>query len=118
MIDSSALKGRPVLLAVAPNGARLRRTDHPALPMTPDELARTASACLEAGAAMIHLHVRDRHGAHVLDAELYRDAIRAVRSSVGTRMIVQITTEALGRYQQEHQIAVVAAVRPEAVSLA
>ncbi|MCP4386562.1 MAG: 3-keto-5-aminohexanoate cleavage protein [Hyphomicrobiales bacterium] len=67
---------------------------------------------------MIHLHVRDRHGAHVLDAELYRDAIRAVRSSVGTRMIVQITTEALGRYQQEHQIAVVAAVRPEAVSLA
>ncbi|MCP4385476.1 MAG: 3-keto-5-aminohexanoate cleavage protein, partial [Hyphomicrobiales bacterium] len=47
MIDSSATKGRPVLLAVAPNGARLRRTDHPALPMTPDELARTASACLE-----------------------------------------------------------------------
>lgn len=74
--------------------------------------------CLEAGAAMIHLHVRDRDGGHVLDADLYRDAIRAVRAAVGRRMIIQITTEALGRYQPEHQIAVVGAVRPEAVSLA
>jgi len=109
---------RPVLLAVAPNGARRSRTDHPALPLTPDELAATASACLEAGAAMIHLHVRDASGAHCLDAALYREATRAVRAVVGDRMIVQITTEAVGRYLPDEQMAVVEAVRPEAVSLA
>lgn len=109
---------RPVLLAVAPNGARRRRADHPALPLTPNELAATASACLEAGAAMIHLHVRDAAGAHCLDADLYRDAIHAVRAAVGDRMIIQITTEAVGRYGPEEQMAVVEAVRPEAVSLA
>ena len=109
---------RPVLLAVAPNGARRKPADHPALPMTPDELAVTAAACREAGAAMIHLHVRDAAGAHCLDAGLYRDATRAVRAAVGDRMIIQITTEAVGRYEPAEQMAVVEAVRPEAVSLA
>ena len=88
------------------------------MPVTPDELAVTAAACLEAGAAMIHLHVRDAAGAHCLDADLYRDAIHAVRGAVGDRMIVQITTEAVGRYLPEEQMALVEAVRPEAVSLA
>jgi uncharacterized protein (DUF849 family) len=122
-LDRSSGKGeastnRPVLLAVAPNGARRSTTDHPALPITPDELAATATACLEAGAAMIHLHVRDSAGAHCLDAGLYRDAIRSVRAAVGDRMIIQITTEAVGRYGPEEQMAVVEEVRPEAVSLA
>jgi uncharacterized protein (DUF849 family) len=51
-----------VILAVAPNGARKTKADHPALPMTPEEIAMTAAACHEAGAAMIHLHVRDPDG--------------------------------------------------------
>ncbi|WP_421725437.1 3-keto-5-aminohexanoate cleavage protein [Bauldia sp.] len=118
MADPTALTGRPVLLAVAPNGARRTRADHPGLPLTAADLAATATSCLDAGAAMIHLHVRDDSGAHVLDADLYKAAIRAVRDAVGDRMIVQISTEAGGRYQPEHQIAVVGQVRPEAVSLA
>ncbi len=73
--DGSALP--PPILAVAPNGARRTNTDHPALPMTADEIARTAAECREAGAAMIRLHVRDRNGDHSLDADLYRDAICA-----------------------------------------
>ena len=40
----------PLLLAVAPNGARKTKADHPALPITPDEIGRTAAACAEAGA--------------------------------------------------------------------
>jgi len=109
---------RTVLLAVAPNGARLNRADHPRLPMTAAELARTAVELVEAGAAMIHLHVRDRDGRHVLDAGLYREAIAAIRAAVGARLVVQITTEAAGRFEPKAQMAVVDAVRPEAASLA
>ena len=47
------------MLTVAPNGGRKTKADHPALPLSPDELARTAAECLERGASMIHLHVRD-----------------------------------------------------------
>jgi uncharacterized protein (DUF849 family) len=108
----------PAAIAVAPNGGRRGKEDHPALPIDPRELARTAAACLEAGAAMIHAHVRDRDGRHLLDAHAYREATKAIRDSVGERLIIQITSEALGRYQPAEQMAVVRATRPEAVSLA
>ncbi|MDX8524570.1 3-keto-5-aminohexanoate cleavage protein [Mesorhizobium sp. MSK_1335] len=107
-----------VAIAVAPNGGRRTKADHPALPIAPDELARVAAASLEAGAAMIHVHVRDRDGQHLLDAEAYRATTAAIRASVGERLIVQITSEALGIYRPEQQMQVALEVRPEAVSLA
>ncbi len=108
----------PVILAVAPNGARKTKADHPALPISPAELAATAAACAEAGAAMIHLHVRDEAGGHSLDVEAYRAAIAAIRAAVGDRLVIQVTSEAVGRYKPQEQMAMVRALRPEAVSLA
>lgn len=108
----------PLILTVAPNGARKTKDDHPALPMTAEEIARTAAACAEAGAAMIHLHVRDKEGGHLLDAEAYREATAAIRREAGDDLIVQITTESVGRYGPEAQMAVVRETEPEAVSLA
>jgi Uncharacterized conserved protein len=108
----------PFAIAVAPNGARRSKADHPRLPMTAAETARDAAEALEGGAAMIHLHVRDRNGAHTLDIDLYREAIAAVRAAVGDRLVVQITTEAVGRFTWREQIAVIDAVRPESVSIA
>lgn len=107
-----------VAIAVAPNGGRRTKADHPAIPLTAAELAQCAAECLEAGAAMIHAHVRKADGTHLLDAEAYRAAIAAIGAAVGSRMVVQITTEALGLYRPEEQIAVLKAVRPEAASLA
>lgn len=92
--------------------------DHPALPITITALAETARRCADAGAAMIHLHVRDPGGKHVLDAGLYRAATAAVREAVGDRMLVQITSEAVGRYAPAEQMAVIRAAAPEAVSIA
>ncbi|WP_225767237.1 3-keto-5-aminohexanoate cleavage protein [Inquilinus sp. Marseille-Q2685] len=109
---------RPVAIAVAPNGGRRTKADHPALPLTPAELARVAAECRDAGAAMIHAHVRDRNGGHLLDAEAYRAAIAAIRTEVGDDLVLQITSESLGRYRPEEQMAVVREARPEAVSLA
>lgn len=108
----------PLAVTIAPNGARRTKADHPALPLTPAEMAEAASACLDAGAAMIHLHVRDSRGQHILDPIMYAEVIAAVRRAVGQRLVVQITTEAVGQYAPEEQMAVVREVRPEAVSLA
>lgn len=109
---------RPVAIAVAPNGARRTRAEHPDVPLTPREIARAAAQSAEAGAAMIHLHVRDKSGAHTLDPGIYREAIAEIRREVRDRMIVQITTDSLGQYTPREQMAVVREVRPEAVSLA
>jgi 3-keto-5-aminohexanoate cleavage enzyme len=107
-----------VMIAVAPNGARKTQQDHPQLPISPKELAHTAAACLDAGACMLHLHVRDENLGHSLDAQRYREAILAIRQQVGEELIIQITTEAVGIYSPEQQIQTVVDVRPEAVSLA
>lgn len=108
----------PFVIMAAPNGARRTQADHPNLPVTPAALAYTAAACLEAGAAALHLHVRDRDQRHILDAEAYGEALAAIRRTVGDRLILQITTEAVGRYTAPEQQAVVRAVRPESVSVA
>ena len=109
---------KPVLIGVAPNGARRTHADHPALPITAGELARSAAHCVAAGASWYHVHVRDSAGTHSLDADLYRRAFDAIRGEVGDALVLQMTTEAVGRYTPEQQMAAVRAVRPEAVSIA
>ncbi|OWJ66703.1 3-keto-5-aminohexanoate cleavage protein [Inquilinus limosus] len=107
----------PLLIMVAPNGARRTRADHPALPMTAAELADAAAACIAAGAAAMHVHVRDEAGAHVLDAGRYAEAIAAIRDRTDGRMLVQVTTEAVGRYSPSEQMELVRTLRPAAVSV-
>lgn len=107
-----------MILMAAPNGARKTRSDHPKVPLTIAEIARTAAEVRAAGASMIHMHIRDREGRHLLDAAAYRQAIEAIRAEAGDGLVVQITTEAVGRYRAEEQIAVVFDTRPEAASLA
>jgi 3-keto-5-aminohexanoate cleavage enzyme len=108
----------PVVICVAPNGARRTQADHPALPMGPHEIAADALACAEAGASVIHLHVRDDSGGHVLDAGRYREAIAQIRNAVGDRLLIQVTTEAVGRYTPQQQMALLRELRPQAASVA
>ncbi len=107
----------PLIVTVAPNGAYKQPADHPAVPITPAALAATAKACLDAGAAMLHMHIRDAQGRHSLDVEGYREAQRVVRNAVGRAMVVQVTSEAAGVYKASAQIAMVEALQPEAVSI-
>lgn len=109
---------RPCVVMVAPNGARRGKADHPAIPLTPEELAADARACADAGATAIHLHARDETGAHTLDPGICRRFLEAVREAVGHRMVVQLTTEAVGRYAPGDQMRLVRELRPDAVSLA
>lgn len=107
----------PLILTVAPNGAHKQHSDHPAVPLTPQALADTARRCLDAGAAMLHLHIRDAQGRHSLDVEGYREALRVVRQAVGDAMVLQVTSEAARVYQAPQQIAMVRELQPEAVSI-
>jgi uncharacterized protein (DUF849 family) len=78
------------LITVAPTGAESPPQAHPALPVTLDAVVATARACQAAGAAMIHLHVRDAAGLPTLDPGLLRDTVVAVREA--TDLIVQLST--------------------------
>jgi uncharacterized protein (DUF849 family) len=107
-----------VILAIAPNGSRRGKIDHPALPLTKEEILLEAPKWRDAGASVLHLHIRDHDGRHSLDAEAYKDVFAALRLVIGRDMVLQMTTEAGGVFGREAQMAAVRAVRPEAVSLA
>ncbi|MCB2082184.1 MAG: 3-keto-5-aminohexanoate cleavage protein [Hyphomicrobiales bacterium] len=109
---------QPIIISVAPNGARKTRNDHPALPVTPVQLGEEARACRDAGAALIHLHIRDAAQKHTLDVPTYRAATGSVRQQCGEDFIVQVTSEAVEIYTAPEQMQMVLELQPEAVSLA
>ncbi|WP_420995326.1 3-keto-5-aminohexanoate cleavage protein [Cupriavidus sp. 30B13] len=117
MTEQALLADSPLIVTVAPNGAYKTAADHPAVPLTAAALAAEARACLEAGAAMMHMHVRQPDGRHSLDAQIYRAALAAVKNAVGDELLVQVTSEAAGIYRAAEQIAMVRELRPEAVSI-
>lgn len=103
-------------IMVAPNGARRKKSDHPALPVTIKETVETAKACFTAGATGLHAHVRDENQNHVLDAGLYKELIAEMQTAV-PQMQVQITTEAVGIYTPAEPRALVREVVPKSVSI-
>jgi 3-keto-5-aminohexanoate cleavage enzyme len=50
---------RPVVVAVAITGSVPRKRDNPAIPVTPTEQIEATQAAFEAGAALVHVHVRN-----------------------------------------------------------
>lgn len=79
-----------LLITVAPTGAETRKADCPALPTTLDELVATAVECEAAGAAMIHVHIRDADHQPTLDFGRLCDTVAALREA--TDLIVQLSS--------------------------
>ncbi len=78
------------LITVAPTGAETAKNDAPALPVSLGELVSTAKACEAAGAALIHIHIRDEVARPSLDLARLTDTVAAVRE--GTDLVVQLST--------------------------
>lgn len=68
-----------VILTAAIVGAELTRAHTPHLPLTPEEVADEAARCQQAGAAIIHLHVRTDDGTNTQSAERFAQVIGAIR---------------------------------------
>lgn len=78
------------LITVAPTGAEVDKAKVPALPVTLNELVTDAKACQAAGAAVIHVHIRDAHARPTLDLGRLTDTVAALREA--TDLIVQLSS--------------------------
>jgi uncharacterized protein (DUF849 family) len=94
------------VLQAALNGT-LTKSDHHAVPVSVDELARDAAACVAAGAGAIHLHPRDDEGRERLDVA--DEVVRAVRAACGVP--VGVSTGAWIEPDIERRLALVRAWR-------
>jgi len=78
------------LITVAATGAEADKAKVPALPVTLGELTQTAVQCRQAGAAVIHVHIRDDEAKPTLDVGRLKDTVAALRAA--TDLIVQLST--------------------------
>lgn len=86
----------PAIITVAITGAVPRKADNPAVPITPAEQIESTRAAFEAGAAVVHIHVRDDDGGSSSDVGRFA----AVQEGIRRRcpgMIIQFSTGGRGR---------------------
>ena len=111
---SSNSPAAATLITVAPTGAESEKSAVPALPVTLDELVTTAKECQAAGAAVVHVHIRDDQARPTLDLSRLRDTVAALRE--GTDLIVQLSTGGAVTDSFDNRLAVLDAA-PDACSL-
>jgi uncharacterized protein (DUF849 family) len=106
-----------VLVKACLNGGR-GRSEHPAVPQTPAELAADAIAARRAGASAVHVHPRDASGEQTMDAAPCEAAVAAIRAAVPGLPIGLSTSEAIDPDPFARAAAVRAwRVRPDFVSV-
>jgi 3-keto-5-aminohexanoate cleavage enzyme len=81
---------QPVIITAAMVGAEVTRDQQPNVPTSPQEIIHAAVECYEAGAAIIHLHVRDAGGNATQDAEIFREVVEGIRARCD--VITQVST--------------------------
>jgi uncharacterized protein (DUF849 family) len=101
------------LITVAPTGAEAVKAEVPALPVTLAELVATAKDCQAAGAAVIHVHIRDDQAQPTLDLGRLRATVAALREA--TDLVVQLSTGGAVTDAQPERLRVLAA-EPEMAS--
>jgi 3-keto-5-aminohexanoate cleavage enzyme len=81
---------QPVIITSAIVGAEVTKAQQPLLPITPEEIIQSAVECYDAGAAIIHIHVRDAQGKATQDAQLFRQVVEGIRARCDA--ITQVST--------------------------
>ncbi len=86
------------ILTCAVTGGSPSIGKHPAIPITPQQIAEAAIGAAKAGAAVAHIHVRDpKTGAPSMELELYREVVSRIRDS-GVDILINLTTGPGGRF--------------------
>ncbi len=82
--------GSPAIITAAICGAETTRAMTPHLPLSPVELGEEAARCAEAGATVVHLHVRKPDGSPTQDRAIFAEAIAEIRKRCD--LVVQTST--------------------------
>ena len=105
----------PAIIAVAITGSVPRKKDTPAIPVTPDEQIESTHEAYEAGAALVHIHVRDDDENPSSDAKRFALVAEGIRRHCPD-IIIQFSTGGRGRSHAERGAAL--AWGPDMASLA
>jgi 3-keto-5-aminohexanoate cleavage enzyme len=105
---------KKIMITAAISGAETTKEQQPNLPVTPQEVAKAAKECRDAGVSIVHLHVRDNDGNPTADVERFKECYEAIKSV--TDIVVEFTTGgAIGMSDDERTAPL--QLRPQMASL-
>ena len=85
-----------LIITAAICGAEVTKEHNPAVPYTVEEMVREAKSAFEAGAAVIHVHVREDDGTPTQDRERFRVVMDAIREACPGVILIPSTGGATG----------------------
>jgi uncharacterized protein (DUF849 family) len=112
---SRSANPRPVVISVAITGSLPRKRDNPAVPVTPSEQIESTHQAFEAGASLVHIHVRAPDESPSSDPALFAAVQEGIRRHC-PGMIIQFSTGGRGRDAQQRGSAL--PLKPDMASLA
>lgn len=116
-LDRKEIFMEKLIITAAITGAETTKEMNPNLPLTPEEQARDAAACVKAGASVIHLHVRNKEGKPSQSLDDFKASIEAIRTACNPKPIIQISTGGAVGEAMEKRVAPIIHLKPEMASL-
>lgn len=110
-----ALENKTIITA-ALTGAMTPKDANPAIPVTPQEIAADAYKCWQAGAAVVHLHMRDDEGKGTMDKEKFKETVELIKGYKDCDVVINCTTSGDNRADAETRMAHLPYVKPEMAS--
>ena len=90
-----------LIITAAICGAEVTKEQNPAVPYTVEEIVREAKSAYDAGAAIVHLHVREDDGTPTQSRERFRVCIDAIRQAIPDVILIPSTGGAVGMSAEE-----------------
>jgi 3-keto-5-aminohexanoate cleavage enzyme len=90
-----------LIITAAICGAEVTKEHNPAIPYTVEEVVREARSAMDAGASIIHLHVREDHGKPTQSKSRFKECIAAIRDACPEAIIQPSTGGAVGMSNEE-----------------
>lgn len=104
------------IITVATTGAWPGKENNPNVPLTPSEIADEVYNCWKAGAAVAHIHVRDKNGKASMDFEAFAETVRLIREKKDCDIILNLTTSGGVNLKEEDRLKPFAELLPEMAS--
>lgn len=105
-----------VIITAALTGAMTPKELNPSIPLTPEEIAEDAYNCWKAGAAVVHLHMRDDKGLGTMDKEKFKKTVDLIKERTDCDVVINCTTSGDNRASYEDRMAHLSYVKPEMAS--
>lgn len=108
-MDAQKLRDSRVIISCAMTGTATPKSKNENVPVTPDEIAEDVFKVWKAGAAVVHLHMRDDHQKGVMNWQIFEKTVQLIRKNKACDVIINCTSSGgpgpEGNYTNESRMA-------------